>query len=99
VKALCEKYLISMGAFGHQAGQIDTLVLGCTHYPFALSLLSPLVGEKVTILETGEPVARHTQQVLAERGLLVDVGRIGRVTLIATGDSQSLHRAAFTLGI
>jgi len=99
VKALCEKYVISMGAFGHQAGQIDTLVLGCTHYPFALSLLSPLVGEKVTILETGEPVARHTQQVLAERGLLVDVGRIGRVTLIATGDSQSLHRAAFTLGI
>jgi glutamate racemase len=57
------------------------------------------VGENVTILETGEPVARHTQQVLAERGLLADVKRVGRVTLIATGDSQSLQRAALTLGI
>ena len=88
-----------MGAFGRQAGQIDTLVLGCTHYPFALPLLRSLVGENVTILETGEPVARHTQQVLAERDLLADVDRVGRVTLIATGDSQSLQRAALTLGI
>jgi glutamate racemase len=94
VKALCEKYVSAMGAFGRQAGQIDTLVLGCTHYPFALPLLRSLVGENVTILETGEPVARHTQQVLAERGLLADEKRVGRVTLIATGDSQSLQRAA-----
>ena len=94
VKALCEKYISAMGAFGHLAGQIDTLVLGCTHYPFALPILRSLVGENVMILETGEPVARHTQQVLSERGLLTNAELIGRVTLLATGDSQSLQVAA-----
>ena len=98
VRALCEKYVSAMGAFGNQAGEIDTLVLGCTHYPFALPLLAKLVGEHVAILETGLPVARHTQQVLAERGLLAD-SRVGNVTLLATGDAQSLQRAALTLGI
>ena len=98
VKALCKKYVSAMGPFGSQAGAIDTLVLGCTHYPFALPLLRPLVGAGVTILETGEPVARHTQQALADRGLLAD-SKVGSVTLIATGNAQSLQRAAFTLGI
>ena len=98
VRALCEKYLRAMGSFGQQAGQMDTLVLGCTHYPFALPLLAKLVGPYVTILETGQPVARHTHQVLAERGLLADK-RVGSVKLLATGDAQSLQRAALTLGI
>lgn len=98
VQALCEKYVSAMGPFGSQAGEIDTLVLGCTHYPFALPLLAKLVGEHVAILDTGHPVARHTQQVLAERGLLAD-SRVGRVKLLATGEAQSLQRAALTLGI
>jgi glutamate racemase len=98
VRVLCEKYVSAMGSFGNQTGEIDTLVLGCTHYPFALPLLAKLVGEHVAILDTGLPVARHTQQVLAERGLLAD-SRVGSVKLLATGDAQSLQRAALTLDI
>jgi len=53
-------------------------------------------------LETGLPVARQVKKVLGERGLLVVVnmsadsssGEVGKVTLLATGDTQSLHRAA-----
>jgi len=102
VRALCEKYIHAMGVFGKQAGEIDTLVLGCTHYPFALPILRGLVGDHVTILETGLPVARQVKKVLGERGLLrmVDLpdgnsaAELGKVTLLATGDAQSLHRAA-----
>jgi glutamate racemase len=102
VRALCEKYLQAMGGFGNQPGEIDTLVLGCTHYPFALPVLRALVGDQVTILETGLPVARQVKKVLAERGLLAVVnmsagsssGEVGKLTLLATGDAQSLHRAA-----
>ena len=77
-------------------------MLGCTHYPFALPVLRALVGDQVNILETGLPVARQVQKVLAERGLLtvIDMSadsnsvEFGKVTLLATGDAQSLHRAA-----
>ena len=102
VQLLCEKYIHAMGVFGKQAGEIDTLVLGCTHYPFALPVLRALVGDQVNILETGLPVARQVKKVLAERGLLAVVdmsagsssGEVGKLTLLATGDAQSLHRAA-----
>jgi glutamate racemase len=102
VQLLCEKYIHAMGVFGKQAGEIDTLVLGCTHYPFASPVLRALVGDQVNILETGLPVARQVKKVLAERGLLAVVdmpagssfGEVGKVSLLATGDAQSLHRAA-----
>ena len=102
VRALCKKYVQAMGKFGTHAGEIDTLVLGCTHYPFALPHLQEFVGDKVVILETGLPVARQVKKVLGERGLLAvaDVpasnssGTVGKVALLATGDATSLHRAA-----
>ena len=43
---------------------IDTLVLGCTHYPFVADTLSELAGTGVTLVETGTPVARRTQALL-----------------------------------
>jgi glutamate racemase len=102
VRALCKKYVQAMGVFGNQLGEIDTLVLGCTHYPFALPVLRALVGDQVHILETGLPVARQVKKVLTERGLLTVIdmsassssGEVGKLTLLATGDAQSLHRAA-----
>lgn len=68
--ALCERYVGAMGAFGTSTGQIDTLVLGCTHYIFVAHELRALVGPEVQIIETGEPVARQTRRVLETAGLL-----------------------------
>ena len=48
----------------------DTLILGCTHYPFIKPLLRELVPASVSLIDTGEAVARHLQRLLAERGLL-----------------------------
>src|SRR3954471_755610 len=42
----------------------DTIVLGCTHYPFLRDALQRLVGPQVTLIETGEAVARQTARVL-----------------------------------
>jgi glutamate racemase len=93
VAALCKKYVEAMGAFGTQAGQMDVLVLGCTHYPFAMQTLRALVGPQVQIVETGAPVARHTHSVLEDRGLLSDAGA-GGVVLLATGHTRNLQHAA-----
>ncbi len=48
----------------------DTLVLGCTHYPFLRPLLADIAGADVALIDTGAAVARRTTQVLGERGLL-----------------------------
>jgi glutamate racemase len=68
--ALCERYVNGMGPFGTAAGQMDTLVLGCTHYIFVEHELRALVGPDVRFIETGEPVARQTRRLLEAAGLL-----------------------------
>ena len=68
--ALCERYVQAMGSFGTGPGQMDTLVLGCTHYIFVAHELRALVGPEVQFIETGEPVARQTRRLLETAGLL-----------------------------
>ncbi len=48
----------------------DTLILGCTHYPFIKSLLRQLLPASVSLIDTGAAVARQLQRVLAEQQLL-----------------------------
>ena len=47
----------------------DTLILGCTHYPFIRPLLAELVPASVSLVDTGAAVARQLQRLLGERGL------------------------------
>ncbi len=49
---------------------IDFLVLGCTHYPFLIPQLKKIVGEKVTILDSGKAIARQTKVILEQENLL-----------------------------
>lgn len=90
---LCTLYTRAMGRFGNAAGAIDTLVLGCTHYPFAQAQLQALVGADVRMVETGEPVARQTRRLLETAGLLRPAGT-GSVAFDSTGDLTALTRAA-----
>lgn len=63
--ALCDRYISQIGHFGREPGQIDTLVLGCTHYAFASTHLRALIGPAVQVLDTGDPVAKRTHHVLS----------------------------------
>jgi len=51
-------------------GNLDALVLGCTHYPFATASLRRVLGERVALLDGGDGTARETKRRLAEAGLL-----------------------------
>ena len=70
VGALIDQHLSALGTLGCSAGEIDTLVLGCTHYPLVLPQWQARVGGAATLLDPAEAVARQTRRVLAERGLL-----------------------------
>ncbi len=50
--------------------EIDTLVLGCTHYPLIKHVISEVMGEDVTLIDSGEETARETQRILTESDLL-----------------------------
>lgn len=93
VRELCERYAAASGPFGDGAGQIDTLVLGCTHYPFALPHLAHAAGPRVQFVETGVPVSRQARRLLAAKALLNDAGA-GAVQWETSGDPQALRSAA-----
>ena len=73
-EALCAYFTRAMGQFGLNPGEMDTLVLGCTHYPFAIDVLLASVGEAVVFLEGGAPVARQTRRLLEARSWLATQG-------------------------
>jgi glutamate racemase len=98
IGAACAQYTGSMGAFGNNFGDMDQLVLGCTHYPFVADKLQALVGENVVFWEGGAPVARQTRRMLADGGQLVleppnfdSKGKMLR--FFTTGNVESLKTA------
>ncbi|RZS98832.1 glutamate racemase [Aquimarina brevivitae] len=52
------------------AKNIDHLVLGCSHYPYLIPLLQQLLDDKVTIIDSGQAVARQTHKILEQSKLL-----------------------------
>ena len=50
--------------------EIDCLVLGCTHYPYLIPVLKEIIPANITIIDSGEAVARQTKAVLGNLGLL-----------------------------
>ena len=89
-QALCETFVRAMGDFGRQPGQMDQLVLGCTHYPLVSDVLQSLVGTSVDLLEAGAPVSLQTRRVLSQADLLF-AGRAGGATrLLSTGTAEAL---------
>lgn len=97
VAALCIRHIDAMGAFGQAPGEIDTVVLGCTHYPFASDQLRAALPPGVQLLDNGPAVARQTARVLhalAPSGSVPAPAKPGHVQLFTTGDREVLQGGA-----
>jgi glutamate racemase len=55
-----------------QAAGVDTLVLGCTHYPLLTGVIAYVMGDAVTLVSSAEETAKDVYRVLVERGLTRD---------------------------
>ncbi len=64
-KALIRQYTAPLLAEG-----ADTIVLGCTHYPFVKHAIQEIVGKEITLVDTGAAVAKQLKRQLEEKGLL-----------------------------
>lgn len=69
----------------------DTLILGCTHYPFLAPLIREVVGPGITLVDTGEAVARHLQQRIKAE-LPPRVMREASTQFFTSGDANQASR-------
>src|SRR5256885_11305863 len=74
-----------------QKEQIDTLALGCTHFPFLRKQIQTLLGEQVTLLDSGGAIARQVKRVLEHNNALSDKEKVD-YTLFTTGELSALER-------
>jgi glutamate racemase len=93
-RVLCARYLDALRANANTPAPMDTLVLGCTHYPFAADILQALSGPDVRLVETGAPVARRTRTVLGLPEASAVVSGTPQITLLSTGDPAPLAQAS-----
>lgn len=73
---------------------IDTLHLGCTHYPLFKDVLQELVGDTVTITDSGVSTALALRKVLVENDLLNTSGIKGKKTLYVTDHPDNIYALA-----
>lgn len=70
---------------------IDTVVLGCTHYPFVIPLIEQIVGPQVRVIDPAPAIARQVRRLLEAQGLLALGASPGPVRFLTTGDPSQLQ--------
>ena len=87
---LAESYLAPLNAAG-----VDTVVLGCTHYPMLTGLLSVVMGDAVTLVSSAEETAKDVYRVLTAADLLrSDDAPAPHHAFRSTGDPAAFARAS-----
>jgi glutamate racemase len=86
MRALLKVYLKPM-----LKANIDYLVLGCTHYPYLIPMLTSLLPKEVKIIDSGLAVARQTKTILSERQLLNSEKKQPDIKLFSNGNIEVLN--------
>jgi glutamate racemase len=71
--------------------EVDTVILGCTHYPLVAPMLQRILGRDVRLVTAGHAIAATAQRVLEERGIATDGAREGSYSFICTGDPAAFR--------
>lgn len=77
-------------------GKIDSVVLGCTHYPFLRRAISAILGEEIPLFDGNEGIAAETERRLSARGLLRS-GGIGSVRYETSSNNPKTRQIAMKL--
>jgi glutamate racemase len=84
--ACAEQYLHPLRAAG-----IDTLILGCTHYPLLTGVISYVLGDDVTLVSSAEECAKDVYATLTRRGLTHDRPRVPTHRFLTTGSPEAFE--------
>ena len=83
-KALIRQYTAPLLAEG-----ADTIVLGCTHYPFVKHVIQEVAGDKITLIDTGAAVAKQLKRQLEEKVLLSSSQQKAEVTFWTNSEAKN----------
>jgi len=86
-KALIRQYCAPLLAEG-----VDTIVLGCTHYPFVREVISEVVGKNLSLIDTGAAVAKQLKRQLAESDLLSDLNQQSDVQFFTNSPAENAEK-------
>jgi len=71
---------------------VDTVVMGCTHYPFVIPLIQQITGPAVKVIDPAPAIARQVQRMLDARGWIPEDITIAGVRFITTGEAQEFNK-------
>ncbi|MHA7238379.1 glutamate racemase [Arthrobacter sp. TMS1-12-1] len=74
-----------------KAAGVDTLVLGCTHYPLLTGVISYVMGDSVTLVSSAEETAKDVYRALVSHGLERETTAPGEHRFLATGDAAGFE--------
>jgi len=74
-----------------KAADVDTLILGCTHYPLVAPMLQRILGRDVRLVSGGHAVAAAVQRTLEGSGLAREAKGEGSYDFLCTGDPDAFH--------
>jgi glutamate racemase len=74
-----------------RAAEVDTVILGCTHYPLVRPIIQRALGRGVEIVSSGQAIADDVEGALAADGLANDPGRRGRYRFLCSADAESFR--------
>jgi glutamate racemase len=74
-----------------RAAEVDTVILGCTHYPLIRPILQRALGRGVTIVSSGQAIAEAVHSRLRAEGIENDESRRGIYRFLATGDPEAFR--------
>jgi glutamate racemase len=75
-----------------KAAAVDTVILGCTHYPLVRPVLQRELGRGVAIVSSGSAIALEVEERLRAAGVEREEGRRGQYRFLATGDPEEFRR-------
>ena len=89
VMTIAEDYLSSLRESG-----VDTLIMGCTHYPLLRDVISGVMGSGVTLIDSGEETAKLVAEDLREREMLSHTDREGTIRYFVTDSTDGFSAMA-----
>jgi glutamate racemase len=80
-----------------KAAGVDTIVMGCTHYPFVIPTIQQIVGPEIHVIDPAPAIARQTRRMLEAHNLLAEGEHDAAVRFITSGDAAEFRRVLHQL--
>ena len=74
------------------AWQADTVILGCTHYPFVAPAIKRYTGDRMNLIDTADATINELKKILADRDLVNDSGQTPRRRFYVSGEDASFYK-------